>query len=593
MSWPSPALPPRLDAVPHLALLTDAAPAGDLDGRICGRDTSGPSGHHADMAELAAFLAGVRGTTATLAPLDAAALRRAAGVADAVALLSERAPSAELEEALLDLVAAGTPVLLLGPSLEAWRGASGVLELAGIRPGPRTPSHEVRLRPGPGPQAQELTARMGPELVVTDAWPVPDKVADDVVVLLTAHWHLRDLPVVALRRAPHPVGTCSLGTLPGVLGRREVARLVHRLVRLLLGEADPAPVRVGLLGFGAVGAEHVAGVAATPGLELTAVCDRNPARLAAAATLAPAAAALDDAAALLERPDVDLVVVSTPPNAHAAWARRALESGRHVLVEKPFSLTVAEADGVLAAAAERGLVAASYQNRRFDPDYLAVKRAVHGGALGEVFSYDSFVGGYAHPCNYWHSDAEVSGGAHYDWGSHYLDWMLDLFPARVRSVSMTQVKRVWLDVTNADHARMAVRFEDGLEAEFVHSDLAAALKPKWHILGTAGALTGDWRSERVLGRNAVGTLAEERLAPADSPAELTLHVPDASGGIVRSVLPLVAPPQAPLHRDLADALLCGVPPQVRAEQSRRVVAVLEAATRSAAAGGAPVTPEAR
>ena len=73
---------------------------------------------------------------------------------------------------------------------------------------------------------------------------------------------------------------------------------------------------------------------------------------------------------------------------------------------------------------------------------------------------------------------------------------MDLFPQPVEWVSATTHKRVWHDVTNADHSRVLVHFADGVEAEFTHSDLSAALKPKFYVLGTEGGLIGDWRFER-------------------------------------------------------------------------------------------------
>src|SRR3989442_871035 len=75
-------------------------------------------------------------------------------------------------------------------------------------------------------------------------------------------------------------------------------------------------------------------------------------------------------------------------------------------------------------------------------------------------------------------------------------------------------KRVWHDVTNADHSSVYLRFAGGQEAEFMHSDIAAALKPKWYILGERGAIGGHWRHETVKTRRWSGDLIEERLAPA-------------------------------------------------------------------------------
>jgi hypothetical protein len=136
-----------------------------------------------------------------------------------------------------------------------------------------------------------------------------------------------------------------------------------------------------------------------------------------------------------------------------------------------------------------------------------------------------------------------------------------------------------------------LQFADGREAEFTHSDLAAALKPKFYVLGTAGAVVGDWRTESVVGRSPVGLLTEDRLAPADSPAALRVLVPDGAGGTSTTSLSLPPAPLDPFHRELADALLSGAPMSVTPEGSRRGVAVMQAAAASARDGGRPVVPD--
>lgn len=249
----------------------------------------------------------------------------------------------------------------------------------------------------------------------------------------------------------------------------------------------PATSRgVGLLGFGAIGAAHAQAVRETPGLHLVAVCDRDPSRAAAALMADPEARVHADSLALLEDPDVDIVIISTPPDSHAEWATEALARGKHVVVEKPMALTTRECDALIQRARDAGLALSVYQNRRFDPDYAVIREAVRSGRIGDVFHVETFVGGYGHPCNYWHSDAAVSGGALFDWGSHVVDQLLDLIDGEVDSVTAVNHKRVWHDVTNADHARMTLHFDGGREATFVYSDLASALKPRWYVLGTQG-----------------------------------------------------------------------------------------------------------
>ena len=499
--------------------------------------------------------------------------------AAAVLVLGTASLAEAIEDALLAVAIAGTPVLLVGATM-----STALTDAAGLVPGRLLPVHPVRVRPGR--DAGEVTARLGAdELVLTDCWPVQDKVADDVEQVLMANSAYADHPVATWRPSTG-VGTLTIGSTPQTYADPAFARLVHRLLRHLLGQRDAAPVRIGMLGYGAIGPEHAVAIGLTEGLVLQAVCDPNPLRVQAARSLLPSVRSCADGAALLADDDVDLVVVSTPPNTHADWVLRALQAGKHVVVEKPFCLTVDEADRQIAAATGAGLTLAVYQNRRWDADYVAVAQAVRTGRLGEVFHLESFVGGYGHPCNFWHSDQTVSGGAIYDWGSHYLDWVLELFPHQVEWVSATAHKRVWHDVTNADHTRVLLHFAGGMEAEFTASDLAAARKPKFYVLGTQGALVGQWRQERVVSRSPVGLVLEDRFAVSDAPAALSLFAPDGS----ETALAVSAPPAQPFHRELADQLLSGEPMSVTPAGSRRNIAVMQAATRSAADGGRPVAP---
>ena len=333
-------------------------------------------------------------------------------------------------------------------------------------------------------------------------------------------------------------------------------------------------MRMGLLAYGAIGHEHNLAVQATEGLELTAVCDVNPERIAAARELAPDVAVFSSAEEMLDSGLVDVVVVSTPPNTHHFWAMEALRRGIHVVLEKPMALTAHECDEAMALAREKGLTLIVFQNRRFDADFVTIRRLIREGAIGEVFQYDSFVGGYSRPCDYWHSDVAVSGGAIFDWGSHYLDQILDLFDQDIAHVSGMNHKRHWNHVTNADHSVVTVTFADGTQATFVNSDLSAARPPKFRVFGTQGAIVADW-----------DPAAEP--AVADLPALVTIYGTDGSS---RSVT-LDEVPAYTFHRELAEHLASGASMQVSAQQSRDVVAVMEAAEESAKNLGRQVVPE--
>lgn len=509
--------------------------------------------------------------------------------ADVVIVWADRRLSGS---SLSEVLRLKVPVVLAGQTLTVGDPQGALAEAAGLYCSTTTGVHDIRVRRGPDDGPSFLSGHqhaegehVGRHEHLTDRVAMVDKTADDVEVLLTANVGMREHPVMTWRAAT-ATAVLAVGTRAASVEERFVTRAMLQLLRHVTSCPDVPAVRVGLLGYGAIGHEHSRAVREVDGLLLTAVCDTSSARRAAALSVADSVTTLAVADDLLERDDVDLIVVSTPPSTHAAWALRAVRAGKHVVVEKPFAIHTDEADAVLAEAEASGTLAVVYQNRRFDPDYIAIQRAVRSGALGEMFHIETFVGGYSHPCNLWHSDEGVSGGAFYDWGSHVLDQILDLVPSDIEYVTAATHKRHWFDVTNADHSRVTVRFVDGTEAEFVHSDLAAALKPRWYILGTAGALVGQWRTEKVVSRSDIGTLVEDVLAPADSPPVLDLY--GADGSVTR--LATVGSDPHAFHRELSDHLRFGMAMTVTGAQSRRVLSVMEAARRSAEAAGRPEVP---
>src|SRR4051794_11722661 len=195
---------------------------------------------------------------------------------DVILVLGADGLSEATEDALLS---AAAPVLVIGPTM-----STAITDAAGLVPGPLTPPHEIRLRPGAA--AGDVAARMGGDVLVADRLPVQDKVADDVEVLLTANVAFTDHPVATWRPSTG-VGLLTVGSTASTYADPRWQRLVHRLLRRLSGQVEAAPVRIGILGYGAIGHEHSAAIAQTPGLELVAVADPNPLRVAAATELAP------------------------------------------------------------------------------------------------------------------------------------------------------------------------------------------------------------------------------------------------------------------------------------------------------------------
>jgi scyllo-inositol 2-dehydrogenase (NADP+) len=493
---------------------------------------------------------------------------------------------AEEEQALVTWVRGGGGLVAAHGTLAAWGENRLIRELAGFAPAELTARAELVVRPaGPHP----VTDRLEEEFFVIDQLHLAeDGMPPDATPLLTVPWRYSD-QVAAFTR---PAGDGRLvyvglgGSAEAYASPAFLQFLFHSL-RFAAGNGAARSVGVGLAGYGAIARDHGRQLAEVAGLELRGVSDLSPARRAQAEADF-GISSVESVDALFADPAVEVVVVGTPPSTHAEIALAALAAGKHVVSEKPFALHLADVDRMLGAADQAQRTLTVYQSRRWDPDFVALRRTVESGAVGKPFHLESFIGGYGHPCSYWHSHEPISGGTIFDWGSHYFDWTLLLFRERVQTVSAVAQTLVWQDVTNSDHVNVDLRFADGTQASFLHSDIATALKPKWYLLGTGGAIVGDWRAESVVSRGTMDELVEDRLAPADSPARLTVLRPNGEGGVNEERLALPRRVRNGFYRNLADHLLLGEPLAVPPEEARRNIAVMEAAAHSIVQGGRPV-----
>jgi len=496
---------------------------------------------------------------------------RVAG-ADVVAVLFDGPGAAVRHEA----VRPGVAVVALG------------CELSGAMLGEGLPAGEIVARVARADDP--LTTRVDPEIALVDIL-TPVAVADDAFrPILTVSYRFVDrLAVVASGRTV----VSGLGHLDHALADPVLATVLRRALRATTTVA-PIPSRtlgVGIVGYGPYGGMgfiHGTAVTATRGLELVAACDRDDGRRKAAEqdfASVRSHATIED---LVADDAVDLAIVALPPVSHAGVAMTLLRAGKHVVLEKPLCLAVADADALIAEASTGGRMLTVHQSRRWDQDFRALRRAVEGGLLGEVFNIETFVGGFEHPCRAWHSEDTVSGGTVYDWGSHHVDWILQLIGSGPVAVTANGHKRVWHDVTNVDQLRVRMQWDDGREAEFLSSDVAAVRRPKFYVQGTEGTLVGHYRPVTFERLDPALGYVRETTHHAEAPVDLVLARYQGGSGLTETRLPLPAVQPFAFHRNLADHLLLGDRLAVTPRSSRDVVAVLEAATRSAAAGGSPV-----
>ena len=455
-------------------------------------------------------------------------------------------------------------------------------EIFGVQPEPVGPAAELRILFEN--KTHSLAVRLPDAVYLPGRYHALRIIDEACETILYADWHYDHRPV--LTHCWVGKGQVACTTLQAY-DNPIFQRILYRLLQRLAGHTEPnRELGVGLLGYSpAVGQIHGLGVQHTTGLSLRAVCDLNPQRLSQARQDFPRVQTYETVEAFRGDKNVQVVIVATPPDTHAAMCIQMMEAGRHVVCEKPLVLTRKEATTLVEMAARQHVHLSCHQNRRWDTDFLAIKQAVADGLIGDLFYLETFVGSFGHPCGYWHSHAAVCGGTSYDWGAHYLDWVVSLVPDPVKTVVGTRHKRVWHDVTNADQERIQVRFAGGQEAEFMHSDVAAVRKPKWYLLGTEGAIVGQWQDVSVFDIDPVLYFHRHDVPATEMPPDLTLYRRHPTGQILSQKMAMPIRAHYPFHANLADHLLTGEPIAAPLEDSVKVVAILEAAARSMSKGG--------
>jgi predicted dehydrogenase len=317
---------------------------------------------------------------------------------------------------------------------------------------------------------------------------------------------------------------------------------------------------IGIIGFGRIGAEH-AGWIARAGLGVAAVFDPTPARREIARQRG--LRTVDSLDVLLREDSVAAVLVATPTSMHHEHAMAALQSGKHVLVEKPMALDLSQARALVEEAERRGRVLSVFHNRRWDVDFLTAMTLRRSGTLGRVFNVESRLGQFASCVGPaapqwrpgWRNEASFGGGGLYDWGSHFLDQLWRLFhPDRPLRVFAQLRGNVWSHDCD-DLARVLIEFESAAIGLVEINTTTTRPLPRWQIDGTLGSAsspfslafdTQTWARFEFTPADGSPTRQVTPASPGLSEPDLWRRFADACGGngrpavTARSVLPTMA-----------------------------------------------------
>lgn len=323
-------------------------------------------------------------------------------------------------------------------------------------------------------------------------------------------------------------------------------------------------IRCVVVGYGSAyrwGHRHAEWVEQTDGLSLHGICDSDEdARRNAEKNFAGRIKLFSDSEEVLEDDAVEMVILVTPHDTHSPLAIKALKAGRHVLTEKVMCLNTAEADAMMHAATESRRMLTVFHNRRWDSDFLTVKKVAESGMLGEIFLVESCVSVYEKPFG-WRAVKKHGGGQLYDWGAHLFDQAVQLIPAEPVTVFADIQRRVW-DVDVDTFAKVLVRFENGCIFEVDLGDVQRISKPRWRVFGEKGSLVkqGFDPKEKARVRTSLNNM------PADIEVE---SVPGDWGAV---------------YKNVSEHLNQGADLIVKPENVRKSIAIIEAAFKSAECG---------
>ena len=242
-------------------------------------------------------------------------------------------------------------------------------------------------------------------------------------------------------------------------------------------------IRVGLIGYGyASQTFHAPLIAGTPGMMLAAVSSSDATKVHADW---PSVPVVSEPKHLFNDPNIDLIVIPTPNDTHFPLAKAALEAGKHVIVDKPFTVTLSQARELDALAKGLGRLLSVFHNRRWDSDFLTVKTLLSEGTLGEILFFESHFDRFRPQVrNRWREQAGPGSGIWYDLAPHLLDQAVNLFGLPVSmTVDLAQL-RPGAQTTDYFHAVLSYP----QRRIVLHGTMVAAAESARYIIhGTRGS----------------------------------------------------------------------------------------------------------
>ena len=343
--------------------------------------------------------------------------------------------------------------------------------------------------------------------------------------------------------------------------------------------ATTTPIRTGIIGFGLSGRVfHAPFIATNPDFTLDLVSTSSPERAAEAQAHHPGVEIVQTADALLARAaDLDLVILASPAHVHLEQGIAALEAGAAVVIDKPFVPSLLEAKKLIEKSEETGRMLSVFQNRRWDGDFLTLKKLLAEGRLGDIHRFESTFERWGRPLTErWQDTTTIAQGAGitFDLGSHLIDQALHLFgPATVEQAELQLVRP---GSVSDDDAFISLLHTSGVRSHLTMSRAAAQSGPRFRVLGSESGykVYGLDTQEPALkeyqwpGSDGYGTVPESDWG--------TLGIDGAT-----EVVPTLAGDYPAFYAGVAASIRTGAPAPVDPRDSLEVIRIIERAVAMA------------
>jgi scyllo-inositol 2-dehydrogenase (NADP+) len=287
---------------------------------------------------------------------------------------------------------------------------------------------------------------------------------------------------------------------------------------------------------------------------------------------------------LLSDPQIELIVVNTPDNLHHEMVTQAIEAGKHVVVEKPFTLSVKDADDLIQRAKKAGVILSVFQNRRWDSDFLTVQKIIRDKLLGRLVEFEAHFDRYRNFIqeNTWKELTESGSGTLYNLGSHLVDQALVLFGLPDSVYADIRTLRTG---GNVDDAFTLLLKYDDVKVTLKASYLVREPGPKYYLHGTLGSFL-KWGMDPQEEALKKGLYPGSNDWGKEPEADWGTINTEKEGSQFKQSVESVPGNYLAYYDKLYEALANGEPDPVPAEQGRDVIRVIEAAKESNTTGQA-------